>query len=123
MVSLLLADDSFIQQLNKEYRRLDKPTDVLSFAQDDQELLGDVAISVETARRQAKSARWPLSSELALLGVHGLLHLAGYDDTTEEGAREMERVTRDVLKESGIHLPEEEHPFFQNRESATLLVK
>lgn len=111
---MLLAGDDFVQDLNLRYRAVDKPTDVLSFGQDDPDLLGDIAISVDTARRQAKKARWPLSSELALLAVHGLLHLAGHDDLSEAGAREMEGITRAVLESSGIAMPLEEHPFFQN---------
>jgi probable rRNA maturation factor len=103
-----------LQELNRNYRGLDKPTDVLSFPQEDYLVLGDVVISVETAARQAQKAHWPLPSELALLGVHGLLHLAGHDDLTEEGAQEMERLTCSLLLRSGIGLPEEDHPFFQN---------
>ena len=100
--------------MNRDYRGLDKPTDVLSFAQDDPALLGDIVISIETATRQADAARWLLGSELALLGVHGFLHLLGYDDETEDGAAEMERLTREVLTAAKIALPESKHPFFQN---------
>ena len=92
---------------------MDKATDVLSFPQEDPLLLGDVVISVETAARQADAARWHFASELALLAVHGLLHLVGHDDADEAGARQMERLTRRVLTEAGIALPSSEHPFFQ----------
>jgi len=112
-VSVLLCGDPFIQDLNKQYRGLDKPTDVLSFAQDDPEYLGDIVISVETALRQAEKAGWDVESELALLAVHGMLHLLGYDDEDEDGAREMERLTREALSLAEISLPESFHPFFQ----------
>ena len=112
-ISLVLCDDAFIQSLNAEYRGLNKPTDVLSFAQDDPELLGDIVISLPTAARQAEAAGWTLENEVALLGVHGLLHLLGYDDETESGAWEMQRKTEAALREAGISIPEAgTHPFF-----------
>lgn len=112
-VSLVLCDDAFIQALNARYRGKDRPTDVLSFAQDDPEFLGDIVISLATAARQAKAAGWPLESEIALLGVHGLLHLLSYDDETESGAWEMQRRTEAVLTECGIAIPSAgTHPFF-----------
>lgn len=111
-VSVLLTDDDAIHALNRDYRGYDKPTDVLSFAQRDQrsdapaappthhhaagegELLGDVVISVETAARQAEQHGVALEQELALLTVHGVLHLLGYDDQTEAGAAEMQAKER-----------------------------
>jgi probable rRNA maturation factor len=109
-----LTDDSGITVLNREFRGFDKPTDVLSFPQDDPLLLGDIAISIETARRQAESASWPLSSELALLGVHGFLHLLGHDDEDLAGARLMETLTREVLTRADVALPVTDHPFFRS---------
>jgi len=111
-VSILLCGDEFIQTLNSQYRGKDTPTDVLSFAQEDELVLGDIVISVETATRQAQCANWPLESELALLASHGLLHLAGYDDESEEGAAEMEQLSREALDAAGIPVPPGEHPFF-----------
>lgn len=112
-ISLVFCDDPFIQKLNAEYRGKDKPTDVLSFAQDDPALLGDIVLSVPTAVRQAAAANWPLDSEIALLAVHGLLHLLGFDDETEAGAWEMQRRTEAALTEAGIAIPERgRHPFF-----------
>lgn len=101
---MLLTDDATLHALNRDYRDQDKPTDVLSFAQRDEhpdtphatpsslktELLGDVVISVETAVRQAEQHGVTLNEELALLTVHGILHLLGYDDMTDEGAEEMQ---------------------------------
>ena len=87
-VSLRLVGDAEIHELNRDYRRKDKPTDVLAFAQREaagapKELLGDIVISVDTAKRQARRG---LYAELAMLASHGLCHLLGYDhrDDAEE---------------------------------------
>ena len=112
-VSIVLCDDDFIQSLNAQYRGKDRPTDVLSFAQDDPALLGDIVISLPTAARQAEAAGWTLENEVTLLGVHGLLHLLGHDDETAEGVWEMQRKTEAVLREMNIPIPQAgEHPFF-----------
>lgn len=112
-ISIVFCDDPFIQALNAEYRNKDTSTDVLSFAQDDPDLLGDIIISVPTATRQAAAAGWPLENEIALLGIHGLLHLLGWDDETEAGAWDMQRRTEVVLTECGIAIPNAgTHPFF-----------
>ncbi|MDQ2799511.1 MAG: rRNA maturation RNase YbeY [Armatimonadota bacterium] len=109
----MLCDDAFIRDLNRTWRGKDKATDVLSFAQDDSEILGDIVIALPTARYQAQAAGWPQESELALLAVHGLLHLLGYDDETADGARRMQEKTEAALKESGVALPTlGAHPFF-----------
>uniref|UniRef100_A0A7S1TFJ3 Uncharacterized protein n=1 Tax=Compsopogon caeruleus TaxID=31354 RepID=A0A7S1TFJ3_9RHOD len=80
-VSVVLSSDAFIQRLNRQWRGLDHPTDVLSFPQgeDDQDLLGDLIISVETAHRQAQERNHSDRDEIRILLVHGLLHLLGYD--------------------------------------------
>jgi len=100
-VSLLLTDDKEIQTLNKMYRNIDAPTDVLAFSLlEGQEsflkpdianecLLGDIVISVETAQRQAISLGHSLQDELILLAIHGFLHLIGYDHNLEPAAKEM----------------------------------
>jgi probable rRNA maturation factor len=115
-VSLVLTNDDAVHALNRDYRGYDKPTDVLSFAQRDQvddqphdlsdalppfsspspgnEILGDVVISVETAARQADTHGVSLDDELALLVTHGVLHLLGYEDDTDEGAEKMEQRER-----------------------------
>lgn len=98
-VSIALVDDPAMHALNKQYRGKDKPTDVLSFAMSDGEpmpgmpaLLGDVVISVDTALRQAETVGHSLADEVSQLAIHGVLHLLGYDDVTDEGYNEM--VTR-----------------------------
>ena len=93
-VSLVLTDDRYIHELNRDYRGVDRPTDVLSFAQNEgeevqaaeeaEELLGDVVISLETAQRQALEYGHDFDREVAFLTVHGVLHLLGYDHMEEE---------------------------------------
>ena len=97
-LSVLLVSDAEMQRLNRDWRGKDRPTDVLAFAQGEGDggapdgLLGDVVISVDTARRQARSGRRPLGREAERLLVHGLLHLLGYDH--ERSAREAARMKR-----------------------------
>ncbi len=85
--SLRVVSDATIQELNRTYRGKDSPTDVLAFSQQEGEgvspkgLLGDIVISLETARRQANKS---LGDELEMLGAHGLCHLLGYDHQTDE---------------------------------------
>lgn len=112
-ISLVLCDDAFIQNLNRDHRGKDKPTDVLSFPQDDPVVLGDVVISLDTAAKQAQAAGWSHMDEIVLLGLHAVLHLLGYDDETVEGAIEMRDRTAAVLQDLAIHLPEgATHPYF-----------
>ena len=90
-VALLITDDPRIHALNRDWRGKDKPTDVLAFAQReaaaaDAGLLGDIVISVDTARRQAKRG---LYAELLHLASHGLCHLLGYDHRDDEEERVM----------------------------------
>jgi len=81
-VSLSLSDDKELLALNRQYAGEDHATDVLSFCQEDPSLLGDVIISVETAERQAGTAKHSMLAELTHLSVHGLVHLLGYDHAT-----------------------------------------
>ena len=94
-VSVALVDDAYIQVLNREYRGADQPTDVLAFPMEGdsggsgEPALGDIVISLERARDQARQFKHPIRREVALLAVHGLLHLLGYEDDTEAGASAM----------------------------------
>jgi probable rRNA maturation factor len=96
-LSLLLVNDAQIQALNRRYLRLDKPTNVLAFPMREGEfsvlhpnLLGDLVISVETARRQKKRFGLDETKMVILLMIHGILHLLGYEhEGTKKGAREM----------------------------------
>jgi rRNA maturation RNase YbeY len=83
-LSIALTDDPGIRALNGAWRETDKATDVLSFPQDLEGLLGDLVISLETAQRQADARGHALQDELRILLVHGLLHLRGHDH--EQGA-------------------------------------
>lgn len=102
-VSVLLTTDKAIRRLNRDFRGKDKPTDVLSFPAEagfvDELVAGDLAISVETARRQAGEQGHALRCELKVLMLHGLLHLAGYDHETDAGEMaRRERKLREKLR-------------------------
>ncbi len=104
-LSIVLCSDAFIRPLNRDWRGKDAPTDVLSFAQqegeailEDDPVLGDLVISVETAARQAAELGHSLDEELGVLLVHGLLHLLGYDHEQDpEEAAEMRAAEAKVL--------------------------
>ncbi|KAH7284049.1 hypothetical protein KP509_34G037700 [Ceratopteris richardii] len=101
-LSLVICDDSYIQKLNKKWRGKDYPTDVLSFPQGRPPkmsslwLLGDVIISLDTARRQAEERGHDLLDEMRILLVHGLLHVLGYDH--EQGAEAAEEMEKEELR-------------------------
>jgi len=101
-LSVALVDDATIHALNRDYRKKDKPTDVLAFPlqepvpEEVTGLLGDVILSIDTARRQASKHRRPLLGELTMLLAHGLLHLLGYDHQTDAEEREMTARTREL---------------------------
>ncbi len=104
-ISIVYCSDDFIRQLNRDYRGFDRPTDVLSFAQEEleypadaPEVLGDVVISLETSARQAAEGGRTLQQEVEWLLVHGILHLLGYDDETEEGLQDMIQRQQAVLE-------------------------
>ena len=87
-VSIAFVSDSEIKKINKQYRHLDKATDVLSFAGEDN-FLGEIIIDFAQIKRQAKEFDKKVKDELIIILVHGLLHLAGYDDKTEKERLEM----------------------------------
>jgi rRNA maturation RNase YbeY len=95
-LSLLLCDDRVMRRLNREHRRIDRPTDVLAFPMREgkvmvsvQDTLGDIAISWPTTKRQARSHGWSPDLELCLLLAHGVLHLLGFDHATRRDERRM----------------------------------
>ncbi len=103
-LSIVLCDDATIHPLNRDYRGKDKPTDVLSFAQREGEfaflednLLGDVIISMDTTIRQATERGHSTETELRVLLVHGILHLLGYDHIEDDEAEAMEAKEREIL--------------------------
>jgi probable rRNA maturation factor len=103
-------DDARVQALNKLWRGLDKPTNVLSFPAPDSpsgpaRMLGDIAISYQTAAREAAAEGKTLADHIAHLSVHGFLHLLGYDHESDEDAEEMEGLERVILARIGISDP------------------
>tara|TARA_Y100001934_G_scaffold84349_1_gene104690 strand:- start:289 stop:759 length:471 start_codon:yes stop_codon:yes gene_type:complete len=107
-ISILLMDDDDIRQLNKKFRGYNKPTDVLSFPQNADEdppipgeiILGDIAISLDIAKIQAKEHGLKLKEEIILLLIHGILHLLGYDhEISEQEEIKMRNKTRELFKE------------------------
>ena len=100
--TIAFVSDKTIRQLNRQFRGVDKATDVLSFPADDPDNsnLGDIAISVDTASAQAKENGLTFDEEVAQLILHGLLHLSGYDHETDNG--EMNRLELRMRKKLGI---------------------
>ncbi|MEO6913912.1 MAG: rRNA maturation RNase YbeY [Candidatus Baltobacteraceae bacterium] len=113
-LSLSLVSDRAIQELNRVHRGQDRPTDVLSFplaqiadpAQIER-MLGDVVISIETARRQAADYDAPLQDEVHRLLIHGILHVLGHDHEEAAERVEMEREERRLAAEIGMRWPYE----------------
>jgi probable rRNA maturation factor len=105
-VSVLLTGDEAIRKLNRQYRRKDSATDVLSFpaASTADGIAGDLVISMETSLRQADERGHTLEMEIKLLLLHGLLHLAGYDHETDNGAmrRREIRLRRELGLSEGL---------------------
>ncbi|MGN9864604.1 rRNA maturation RNase YbeY [Bacillus swezeyi] len=114
-VSVTIVTNEEIQQINKEYRGKDYPTDVISFAlEEDGEgevqiigadmptVLGDIIISADKAKEQAEEYGHSLMRELGFLTVHGFLHLLGYDHLTEEEEKEMFTKQKELLNRYGL---------------------
>jgi probable rRNA maturation factor len=125
-LSIALVNDAEIHELNRAYRKMDKPTDVLAFPvvehvparpgkgarpapETIEGLLGDVILSIETGRRQAKTHRRPLLDELTMLLAHGVLHLIGYDHRNDAEEREMTAKTGELTaaatRRAGVQPP------------------
>ncbi len=101
-VTVALVGDRRMRALNATYRGADYATDVLSFPSDEPPLLGDIVIAAGVAARQAREAGHALGTELRVLALHGLLHLAGYDhDRPDDGGR-MARVERRLRARGGL---------------------
>ena len=111
-VSITLTDDAEIHALNKMYRNIDKPTNVLSFELGDDILLGDIYISLDTVMREAADAGISVEEHTAHMVVHGMFHLLGYDHLTDDQARVMESKEVAVLKKLGIKNPYVDEPKF-----------
>ena len=115
IVSVSFVDNKHIHKINKKYRQIDRPTDVISFAFLDSDnsydkilysqgmaILGDIYISVEKAKEQADEYKHSLHRELCFLFVHGLLHLLGFDHMNEEDEKEMFALQDKILAIKGV---------------------
>ena len=114
-VSVTFVTNERIQEINRDYRNKDQPTDVISFAleelgEDEVEIvggeiprvLGDIIISVDRAKEQAEDYNHSFSRELGFLALHGFLHLLGYDHIEQEEEREMFQRQKDILDQYGL---------------------
>ncbi|MDO5110699.1 MAG: rRNA maturation RNase YbeY [Clostridia bacterium] len=109
-VTVMLTDDESIHHLNRDYRHVDRPTDVLTFPawegeallQQPDGYLGDIAISLPTALRQAAEYGHSLTRELSFLAVHGTLHLLGYDHMEQADADVMFALQDRILEEMSV---------------------
>jgi len=111
-VNVLISDNQFLRKLNNKYRGYDRATDVLAFPMDENMAgleghVGDIAISLEAARKQAQEAGHSVNSELKLLVIHGFLHLLGYDHENEDDKKEMWAAQTSIFNKisSEIHFP------------------
>ena len=109
--NLIIVDNPYIHELNKNYRNIDRETDVITFALEDEDtlvmpsderILGDIYISIDRARSQAEDFGHSLLRELSFLAVHGFYHLLGYDHMTEEDEKVMFKKQEEVLDAYGI---------------------
>jgi probable rRNA maturation factor len=99
-VTVAIVSDARVRALNRQYRRKDKATDVLSFPSGERGDLGDVVIAAGVAARQAHEAGHTLATELRVLALHGLLHLLGYDHERDDGR--MARLERRLRRRGGL---------------------
>ena len=109
--NVIFTDNNYIHELNKNYRGIDRETDVITFALEDEDsivlpsderVLGDIYISIDKAESQAEEYGHSLLRELSFLAVHGFYHLLGYDHMTEEDEKVMFKKQEEVLEEYGI---------------------
>ncbi|MCK4591785.1 MAG: rRNA maturation RNase YbeY [Candidatus Latescibacteria bacterium] len=101
-VNIVFANDKFIRELNRRYRQVDLPTDVLCFDLSEhlsEEKTGEIYISLERAAKQAQQYEVSLENEVARLVVHGLLHLVGYDDQSDTDREVMDQKTEGYLSQ------------------------
>ena len=110
-LSCIIVDDKEIHRINREYRQIDRPTDVISFAYEDAECfelegmprqLGDIFISLDKAKEQAESYGHSFKREFCFLFTHGLLHLLGYDHIEKDDEEKMLRIQKSILEALGI---------------------
>lgn len=110
MFNVIIIDNDSIHKINKEYRGIDRPTDVITFALEDDKkidtpevrILGDIYISYDKVISQAKEYGHSIKRELCFLGVHGLLHLLGYDHMNKKDEEKMFSLQKELLDSYGI---------------------
>ena len=109
IVSIIIVDNDKIHEINKEYRGIDRPTDVISFALEEGEnyerkdrMLGDIYISIDKVYEQAKEYGHSIKRELFFLATHGFLHLLGYDHMKKEDEEIMFPLQEKILEEYGV---------------------
>lgn len=114
LISIMFSDDKKIKKLNNQFRKMNKPTNVLSFPpycnaliNDDEIFLGDIIFSIETIKTEAKKNNKTVIDHLIHLFIHGVLHLLGYQHDKEEEAKIMENLEICMLKKLGIASPYE----------------
>ena len=107
--NIIIVDNDYIHKLNKEYRNIDRETDVITFALEDDKtfnpsirVLGDVYISIDKAKSQSEEYEHSLLRELSFLAVHGMLHLLGYDHIKKEEEEVMFKLQEEILDEMDI---------------------
>lgn len=107
--NVIIVDNEYIHKLNKEYRGVDRETDVISFALEDDDtfeipirILGDIYLSIDKCIEQSKEYGHSLMREFCFLCVHGMLHLLGYDHMNKEDEEEMFGLQEEILNEMGI---------------------
>ena len=107
--NIIVVDNNYIHELNKTYRGIDRETDVISFALEDdktfnldERVLGDIYISIDKVYSQSSDYGHSILREFAFLSVHGMLHLLGYDHMNEEDEKVMFGLQEKILEESGI---------------------
>ena len=108
--NIIFVDNDYIQVLNRDYRNIDRPTDVISFALEDNEfdvklenrILGDIYISLDKTKSQALEYNHSFKREICFLAVHGFLHLLGYDHMNIEEEKIMFSLQEEILNESNI---------------------
>lgn len=106
VIAILFTNDEKMQSLNKLWRNIDKPTNVLSFPNIDTDfVLGDIALGYEYCENEAKLQNKSFENHLTHLIIHGVLHLLGYDHIDENEAEEMESLEKEILATLGISDP------------------
>ena len=109
LFNVIIVDDDYIHTLNRTYRKMDRITDVITFALEDEKsmkspirVLGDIYICLDQAKRQSKEYGHTLERELCFLAVHGFYHLLGYDHETKEEEKIMFAKQEEILNQCGI---------------------